>query len=106
MTLTIASWVPIGDKVAILAATDNFYGRGTLVVENVSTEALTLYMPVGTLFPGSEARLQVMGGYPTAIDLDNPGLPRTGGTELPLLVLVVAGGVLLLGGAVLRRTLR
>ncbi len=100
--LTLASWAPIGDKVAILSATDNFYGRGTLTVENTSTQALTLYMPVGTAFPGSEARFQVMGGYPTDVVVKNPSLPNTSGPEFPITLIALFACVLLALGWTLR----
>src|SRR5690348_1041359 len=34
--LTVASWQPVGQPVPIGTANDNFYGRGTLTVENTS----------------------------------------------------------------------
>lgn len=97
--MTLADWAPIGDKVQILSATDNFYGRGTLTVENTSTQALELYMPVGTLFPGNEARFQQVGGFATAVQVQNPQLPATSeGVTSPLaLLLAGACGALALG---------
>lgn len=96
--LTLAGWAPIGDKVQILSATDNFYGRGTLTVENVSTQALDLYMPVGTLFPGNEARFQQVGGFATDVQVRNPQLPNTGGSAPPVgLLLAVALSLVAIG---------
>jgi LPXTG-motif cell wall-anchored protein len=104
--LTLASWQP-GPKVQILSATDSFYGRGTLTVENVSQQDLTLFMPVGTLFPGSEARLQVMGGYPTDVKTQNPQLPNTGAAEdLPGALIALVALVLMLVGYLLSRRAR
>jgi len=102
--LTLASWQP-GPKVQILSATDSFYGRGTLTVENVSQQELTLFMPVGTLFPGSEARLQVMGGYTTDTKVQNPQLPNTGaGASNPgLLIAILALSVMMAGYFISRR---
>jgi hypothetical protein len=60
--VTLASWQPIGNKVQLGSAMDNFYGRGTLTVENTSQQALTLAMPVGTLFPPVTAGEQTMAG--------------------------------------------
>ncbi len=96
--ITLTDWAPIGDKVQILSATDNFYGRGTLTVENTSTETLELFMPVGTLFPGNEARFQQVGGFATEIAVRNPQLPATSGSAMPLsLLLAGACGALALG---------
>jgi hypothetical protein len=103
--LTLTGWAPIGPKVQILSATDNFYGRGTITVENVSTGELSLYMPVGTVFPGSEARFQKMGGFATQIDVQNPNLPSTGAGSAPpaWFIALVAIGLLLAGRLVTRQ---
>lgn len=103
--LTLTSWAAIGAKVQILSATDNFYGGGTLTVENISQQPLTLYMPVGTLFPGSEARFQQVGGYATDVQVKNPELPKTGSDDSPPMgeLLVGALGVLVLGIILLKR---
>jgi hypothetical protein len=96
--LTLTGWAPIGDKVQILSATDNFYGRGTLTVENLSAQALDLYMPVGTLFPGNEARFQQVGGFATDVQVRNPQLPNTSGSAPPApLLLAAALGLLAVG---------
>lgn len=101
--LTLASWQP-GPKVQILSATDSFYGRGTLMVENISQQDLTLYMPVGTLFPGSEARFQVMGGYPTNVQVKNPQLPNTGaGERVPVLLIAMFALSLITAGSLIAR---
>jgi len=100
--LTLSSWAPIGEKVAILNAADHFYGRGTLTVENTSTQAIELYMPVGTTFPGSEARFQVMGGYPTDVEVNNPNLPTTAGADQPITMMALGALVLLAAGWMLR----
>jgi LPXTG-motif cell wall-anchored protein len=102
--LTLVSW-EAGPKVQILSATDSFYGKGTLTIENTSQQELTLFMPVGTLFPGSEARLQVMGGYPTDVQVQNPQLPNTGAVEgIPvLLMIMVALGLMMAGYMISRR---
>jgi hypothetical protein len=100
VTLTLRSWAPIGDKVQILSATDNFYGRGTLLVENRASQNLTLFMPVGTIFPGSETRFQRMGAYAEAVDLIDARLPTTAVAE-PLPLTLVALALALLGGSIL-----
>jgi hypothetical protein len=111
--LTLGTWGPIGSPVAIGSATDNFYGRGTLTVQNTSQQALTLYMPVGTLFPPNTAGEQTMAAYATNIQVSNPQtnqpqqLPTTAdgnaGNGWLLLVgafaLLAAGSALRLGGA-------
>jgi hypothetical protein len=100
---TLASWQPIGDKVQIGSAMDNFYGRGTLTVENTSQQVVTLAMPVGTLFPPVTAGEQTMAGYATNVQVSNPQaaqapqqLPNTSGGTTSLALLL---GALLLFGA-------
>lgn len=109
--LTLGTWAAVGNPVAIGAATDHFYGRGTLTVENTSQQALTLYMPVGTLFPPNTAGDQTMAAYSTDVQVSNPQparLPQTaeGSSPLPLVALVALGLVALAGGFALRRTAR
>lgn len=96
--LTLNSWQPIGGKAQITAtASDNFYGRGQVTVENTSQQALTLYMPVATIFPASQQNEQDMAAYATNIQVSNPQLPATSaGATLPL----VAFGLLLAAGAI------
>jgi LPXTG-motif cell wall-anchored protein len=103
VTLTLDSWQPIGDKQQITAtASDHFYGRGQLTVENVSQQALTLYMPTGTIFPPA-SNAQNMAGIQTDITINNPSLPATGGdTEMPLTVVLVGSLLLVASGWVLR----
>lgn len=68
--VTVASWQPVGDRVQLGTASDHFYGRGTLNVENVSQQVLELYMPVGTLFPPAAAGEQTMAGYQTNVQVN------------------------------------
>lgn len=70
--LTLGTWGPIGNKVPIGNASDNFYGRGELTIENTSQQALTLYMPVGTLFPPNTTGEQTMAAYATNAQVSNP----------------------------------
>lgn len=99
---TLGSWAAIGPKVQILSATDNFYGRGTLMIENTSDKTLTLYMPTGTIFPGSEARFQKMGAYMESVSVTNPQLPNTSGNStLPIAFMLVAALVLIRLGRML-----
>ena len=115
VTETVASWQPIGDKVAIGAASDNFYGRGTLTIKNTSDKALTLYMPLGALFPPATAGDQTMAAYSTKTDVSNPQpaaqgtgsqpgrLPQTAEGAADTSWLFVAGGIALLGAGLLLR---
>lgn len=104
-TITLDSWAPIGPKAQILSASDNFYGRGTVTVTNTSTEVLTLYMPTGTLFPGSEARFQVMGAYAEDVSVVDAQLPSTGtGDEQPLAAVAMLAVAMLAGGFALARS--
>lgn len=102
--LTLDSWQPIGDKQQITTtASDHFYGRGQLTVENVSQQALTLYMPTGTVFPPA-SNAQNMAGIQTDITINNPKLPATGSAPGMSLTLLLIGSLLLVaGGWVLRR---
>lgn len=123
VTLTLGTWSAVGAPVQIGAATDNFYGRGTLTVENTSNQRLTLYMPVGALFPPATAGDQTMAAYATKADVVNPQptpqptaqssntagqqspaqqLPRTGGADSPLPMLLVGALALLAIGAFVR----
>jgi LPXTG-motif cell wall-anchored protein len=109
--VTLASWQPIGDKVQIGSAMDNFYGRGTLTVENTSQQAVTLAMPAGTLFPPVTAGEQTMAGYATNVQVSNPQaaqapqqLPNTSGGDSSLALLL--GALLLLGAGSLLRLIR
>lgn len=82
--LTLNSWAPIGPKVAITStATDNFYGGGQLTIQNTSQQALTLYMPVGTLFAPTNPAHQTMAAYATNVQVNNPQqtLPNTAGED-------------------------
>ena len=84
ITMTLNSWAPVGPKVAITAtATDNFYGGGQLTIQNTSQQALTLYMPVGTLFPATNPSHQTMAAYATNVQVNNPQqtLPNTSGED-------------------------
>ena len=87
---------------------DNFYGRGTLTVENTSQQAVTHTRPVGTLFAPATAGEQTMAGYATNVQVSNPQaaqapqqLPNTGGESASLVLLLRA--LLLIGvGSLLR----
>lgn len=106
--LTLGAWAPIGPKVAIGSASDNFYGRGDLTVENTSQRALTLYMPVGTLFPPNTAGEQTMAAYASNVQVSNPQrqpqqLPNTAGGETGAGWLLFAGALALIAaGTALR----
>lgn len=122
--LTLGSWQPVGEKVQIGSATDNFYGRGELTVENISQQQLTLYLPVGTLFPPATAGEQTMAAYAINAQVQNPQptaqptaqaagqatqateLPATSGGATQLVVLLTGFALLAAAGVVraLRRT--
>ena len=77
---TAGSWQGIGEKLTINNFQDNFQGRGQLTVENTSGQSLTLYMPIGTVFPAPSAEFQSMAGYATNVAVQNPQqtMPDTG----------------------------
>ncbi len=103
--MQITAWDPVGDKVRILSATDHFFGRGTLEIENTSDQILDLYLPIGAAFPAQEMRFQTVSGYATDIVVNNPNLPSTSNaTPLPLISLLMVTALSLLGtGYLLRR---
>lgn len=85
--LTLQGWEPASPVTQITtSARDHFYGRGRLLVENVSGQALTLYMPVGTQFPPTVQPHQVMAAYLSDVTVSNPvtTLPQTSGGGAPL----------------------
>ena len=112
---TAGTWQGIGEKLTINNFEDNFQGRGELMIENTSGQALTLYMPVGTVFPAPGPEFQSMAGYATNVEVDNPEmqqmqqLPNTGistpwGSQGALIVLAALASLGL--GHVLRRRVR
>jgi hypothetical protein len=107
--LTMNSWSAIGDKVDLGAATDNFYGKGQLTLENTSQEALTLAMPVGTVFQTPDAESQNMVGYATNVEVNNPTatLPETGMFDgRPTALLVLAAAYFLFAAVAIKRFMR
>lgn len=95
--LTLQSWEPAGPVVQITStASDNFYGRGRLLVENVSKQPLTLYMPIGTLFHPTVQTHQTMAGYMDDVSVTNPDLPKTSGNGTFLIIVAALLGVLIL----------
>ena len=111
--VTIDAWQPIGTPVQLGSTTDNFYGRGTLTVENTSQQALTLYMPVGTQFPPATVGDQTMAGYATNVQVSNPQqssapqqLPATAGDNGASWLLFGGALALLAAGAALHMQMR
>ncbi|HEX6290719.1 MAG TPA: hypothetical protein VFZ66_16130 [Herpetosiphonaceae bacterium] len=114
--MTAGSWQGIGEKLKI-GATDDFYqGQGQIQVENTSSQELTLYMPVGTVFPAPSAEFQSMAGYATNVSVNNPAptqaaqqaqtLPDTGLTDKLLdspWLLIAYAIVVVLSGLFIRR---
>jgi hypothetical protein len=77
-SLNTTAWGPIGKPVEITAgSTDNFYGRGQLVVRNLTQQQLTLFMPIGTIFPPAIAGSQRIVAFPTAVQVVSGSLPNT-----------------------------
>ncbi len=108
--LTLKTWDPIGAKVDLGGVTDNFYGKGTLTLENTSQESLTLAMPVGTVFQTPDAASQNMVGYATDVQVSNPQatrLPETAAFEsAPSLWIALVGFYLLLAGLMIKKFMR
>ena len=89
--------------------TDNFYGKGQLTLENTSQEALTLAMPVGTIFQTPDAESQNMVGYATNVEVNNPTatLPETGMFDgRPSALLVLAAAYFLFAAVAIKRFMR
>lgn len=90
--LTVTSWQPIGQKVPLGAASDNFYGQGTLNVENTSNQKLTLFMPIATLFPPAATGSQTMAGYSTNVQVTIPVGKRRSSCREPVRAMVPMPG--------------
>jgi hypothetical protein len=82
-SLDMTAWGPIGRPVQIATgAPDYFYGAGQMIVRNNTRQQLSLYMPVGVIFPPASSGHQRMAGYPTGVQVVR--LPNTAGGELAL----------------------
>ena len=110
ITATAGSWEGIGEKLTINNFDDSFQGRGEIKLENTSDQEVTLYMPVGTLFPAPAAEFQSMAGYATQIEVTNPltqQMPDTGAVGLTgstaMILLLLGLDVLALGYVLQRR---
>lgn len=68
----VTAFAPVGAPVEIApGVSDNFYGRGTLTVTNLSGQQLNLYMPVGTVLASSDPGDQDLVAYATSADTAN-----------------------------------
>jgi LPXTG-motif cell wall-anchored protein len=109
VTIIVNAWQPIGQKVPLGAASDYFYGQGTLTVENTSNQKLTLFMPVGAVFPPGTAGSQTMASFSTNVQITDPGkqapqqLPATGAGDSSALLLLGVLGLLLFTGGIVQR---
>jgi hypothetical protein len=81
--VTVTDWQPVGEPVDLGRASDNFYGRGTLRVENISNQPLTLYHPVGALYPPATAGEQTMAAYATDIQVQGVAQAAQQATSAP-----------------------
>jgi hypothetical protein len=68
---SLGSFQGIGERLLILGYDDYYKGRGELVVENVSSESMSLYFPVGTLFPAPGPEYQNMVAYAAGLQVTN-----------------------------------
>lgn len=114
---TAGSWQGVGDKLTINNFDDFYKGAGQIQVENTSGQELTLYMPIGTVFPAPSAEFQSMAGYATNVAVNNPApqpqtqsLPDTGLADsvpwLAQIVLVLLALDLAAIGVLLKRRVR
>ena len=82
-SLEVTAWRPIGRPAQIATGvSDYFYGAGQMIVRNNTRQQLSLYMPVGTIFPPTVRGLQRVAGYPTGVQVVR--LPNTAGGEVAL----------------------
>lgn len=94
VSLDTTGWGPVGAPVNITSdSRDNFYGRGTLVVRNLSGQQLTLFMPIGAIFlPGSICSQRVAGYQVGSAQILSGTLPNTAALDLrPLAGLLALG---------------
>lgn len=112
---TAGSWQGVGDKLTINNFDDFYKGAGQIQVENTSGQELSLYMPIGTVFPAPSAEFQSMAGYATNVTVNNPApqtqsLPDTGLSDsvpwLAQMVLVLLALDLAAIGVLLKRRVR
>lgn len=95
--LDTIGWGPVGSPVNITSdSRDHFYGRGTLVVRNVSGQQLTLFMPAGAIFlPGYSGSQRVAGYQVGSAQIVSGSLPNTAALDpRPLAALLALGLVL------------
>jgi hypothetical protein len=68
--IEVTEFAAVGAPIQITdSATDNFYGRGSLVVTNLSGQELSLYMPVGTLIPSQNPEEQDLVAFSTGVEV-------------------------------------
>ncbi|HXI15099.1 MAG TPA: hypothetical protein VNM48_01920 [Chloroflexota bacterium] len=82
---------------------DHFYGRGRLSLENTSGQSVTLYLPIGTVFPPENPADQNIVAYQSREEVQNTVLrgQAGGGIRVAAPVLLAAGAAGL--GVLLRR---
>jgi hypothetical protein len=80
-TATLLSFGSTGARLSFIS--DAFQGRGELRIDNVSGNALTLYMPVGTYFPATGAGYQNMIGYLAGVQITQPAQAPTNTAPAP-----------------------
>jgi len=96
VSLETISWGSVGAPVDIAGARDNFYGRGTLVVRNLSGQQLTLFMPIGTLFLPGASGSQRVGAYQIGTaQILTGSLPNTAALDMRLMAAALTLGLAL-----------
>lgn len=83
VSVTVNSWQPLGEEIQIGNVMDHYRGTGQLTVSNTSQQPLTLYMPVGAIFPSSDQAVQNMTGFATSVQVQNPATPTPQPTNTP-----------------------
>ncbi len=84
VSITVDSWQPIGEQIQVGNLTTYYRGSGQLTVENTSQQPVTLYMPIGSVLPSPNEAVQNMGGFQTALQVQNPATPTPQPTQTPM----------------------
>lgn len=58
--IAVDAWQPLGEQTVVFGQQTFFRGSGQLTVENIAQQELTLFMPVGTIFPSPSDEVQNM----------------------------------------------
>jgi len=105
--VTVNRWVQ-ADAPKALPTDAPYYGTGALTIENLTTEAIDVYVPLGVLLKAADEAEQDMGVYAvTQQEKEMPKtLPATGGVDRSVGYALLAGLLAVLAGLTLARRQR